>query len=74
MQYEIKHIDAEEIKKGIPQATLRNTFVYTKREEEVKNQQVDKQPKPNVSPDKPTRIQISTNSFLLEDDDNIIIS
>ena len=28
LQFEIRHIDEAEIKKGIPQASLRNTFVY----------------------------------------------
>ncbi|GHT64769.1 hypothetical protein AGMMS50239_23100 [Bacteroidia bacterium] len=33
LQYEIKNIDKDEIKKGIPQATLRNTFVYQSEKE-----------------------------------------
>ena len=49
LQYDIKHIDAEERKKGIPQATLRNTFVYTKDAEiECKQEEKPSAPKPST--------------------------
>jgi hypothetical protein len=80
LQYDIKHIDAAEIKKGIPQATLRNTFVCRKETEnkkEVENKPVDKQPKPVVLPDQPvsnSAKEHNRHSWILDDDDNIIIS
>ncbi len=49
LQYDIKQIDAEEIKRGIPQATLRNTFVYTKDAEiECKQEEKPSAPKPST--------------------------
>lgn len=74
LQYDIKHIDAEELKKGIPQATLRNTFVYTK-DHDVENKQTNKPSVPNASPHTTTsNNNTSTGSWLLEDDDSIILS
>ncbi|MDR2969371.1 MAG: hypothetical protein LBV32_07180 [Tannerellaceae bacterium] len=71
LQYDIKHIDTAEIKKGIPQATLRNTFVYTKVAE---NKQTDKPSGSNASPNKATGNNgISIGSWLLEDDNSFVV-
>jgi hypothetical protein len=72
LQYDIRHIDAEEIKKGIPQATLRNTFAYTK---DTENKQLNKpEANTNISTNKESYDYPSKSSWLLEDDDNIVLS
>jgi hypothetical protein len=71
LQYDIKNIDAEEIKRGIPQATLRNTFAYPK---ETENKPLNKpETNTNISTDKALDNYSSKSSCLL-DDDNFIIS
>ena len=79
---EIKYIDEAEIKKGIPQATLRNTFVYKPEDEKTKKAEAP-QPKEvsketvipqTVTPTPPVNQTQNPNkkkwSPLFEDDDD----